>query len=190
MVQGGGAVPSPVFEAAEARMQKLRKVAEQQEAAQHGHEAPGPIGRVLGVLGDATMLTLAGIVGFSGYYSLAYRDTRELEAMVNETCAANSAALSSPSGGSGKPSFPSPPPPSSSSSSSSSSSGGSTAADASTVDGSNLLEQARAQATGLWCSAIRKYLRMRKAVEEQVESYTAPTYHKLLPDMAPELRGR
>lgn len=43
---------------------------------------------------------------------------------------------------------------------------------------------------GLWASALERYIAVRKAVEQQVKQYTDPTYHKLLPDMAPELRGR
>eukprot|EP00983_Pelagomonas_calceolata_P082909 1156043-Pelagomonas_calceolata.AAC.7 len=164
---------SHVFEAAEARMQKLRKVAEQQQAAEQGHEAPGPVGRVLGVLGDAIMLSLAGVVGFSGYYSLAYRDTKELEKMVKETCSANSSSASSE-----PPSTPS------------TGSEGAARESAASAEGPGVLDQARTQATSMWCLAMRNYLNARKAIEEYVESYTAPTYHKLLPDMAPELRGR
>jgi hypothetical protein len=35
-----------------------------------------------------------------------------------------------------------------------------------------------------------RYLRARKYVEKSIKDYRDPTYHKLLPDMAPELRGR
>jgi len=42
----------------------------------------------------------------------------------------------------------------------------------------------------LWVDAMEYYLKWRKSFETTVKDYTDPTYHKLLPDMAPELRGR
>jgi hypothetical protein len=45
-------------------------------------------------------------------------------------------------------------------------------------------------ATRLWCWAVAEYISWRRAIEKYVRDYTDPTYHKLLPDMAPELKGR
>lgn len=184
--RGNTAANKHMLEAAEARLQKLRKIAAEQQMAA-APEPPSTASRVMGVFKDASMLALAGVAGFSGYYTLAYRDTKELEKMVRETSAANSAVLQgSSSSETSSSDKPSPPPGGSSTTASSSGSPGAEASEG----GPSALELVQAQASGAWCMALRKYLRARKAIEEQIELYTSPTYHKLLPDMAPELRGR
>lgn len=41
-----------------------------------------------------------------------------------------------------------------------------------------------------WCWAMEQYLKFRRPLERKIKEYTDPTFDKLLPDMAPELRGR
>ncbi|MEW5298217.1 MAG: hypothetical protein WDW36_001366 [Sanguina aurantia] len=42
----------------------------------------------------------------------------------------------------------------------------------------------------LWVEGMEFYLHIRKNFERSLRDFTDPTYHKLLPDMMPELRGR
>lgn len=41
-----------------------------------------------------------------------------------------------------------------------------------------------------WISALQWYIRVRKDLTQQVRDFTDPTYHKLLPDLPAEYRGR
>lgn len=41
-----------------------------------------------------------------------------------------------------------------------------------------------------WCTCMDYYIDLRKKAEAIVRTYSDPTYDKLLPDMAPELKGR
>lgn len=160
-------------------MQKLKK-----DAAPGGGPAAAPSAqaKALGILGDAVLLSLAGVVGFSGYYTWAYKDTAELEKMLHDAAQPPAPAPPPPSSPPTKPSGPPSPP---------SAPAGTAAASTSSTGGAP--EGASAgpgPLTTAWCFAMSRYLAARMAIEQQVHSYTAPTYHKLLPDMAPELKGR
>ena len=44
--------------------------------------------------------------------------------------------------------------------------------------------------SGMWVRGLARYLEIRKGAELKMKEFTDPTYHRLLPDMAPELKGR
>jgi len=131
----------------------------------HGPQKPGVFSAIFGILVDALGITLAGIIIFAAYYTVAYPETSELDAALSD--ANTSLVLAEPSPDS--------------------------------VVASRALESRKGPplepasypiVTRAWVMVMEKYLRTRKYFEKQVKDYRDPTYHKLLPDMAPELRGR
>lgn len=149
---------------AKAQMQKL-----QAKAAHHDEAPPTILHRIFGALADTAIISLGGMLLFSGYYTVAYRDINDLEKALYD--AKQSLKATAP---------PAPPP------------------DAAPGPGAAPVAAAPAGVqpaaiwplTAAWVAVMDRYLGVRRYVERAVKEYQDPTYDKLLPDLAPELRGK
>ncbi len=174
--------------AAEAQMHKVLKAKGELPPE---NTPPSALTRMFGVVLDSAMLAAVGALAFAGYYTYAYPSTSELEAELadarrslgDEVVPASSLLPPLPPTGTAQGALPPPPPLPASA----------------LLTGGNKPPAASAEPqpapsfpplTRAWCEAMERYLRLRKYVEKSIQDYRDPTYHKLLPDMAPELRGR
>jgi len=175
--QAGMAPTTTVLEsAAEARLAKLKAQGLKAEGVPDEPPKQGVIGSALGVLADAIGLSVVGAVCFTGYASLAYESPEELQKAVDKAKASLEAAEPPPPPPPPAPSAPGAPPP--------------PPTFASSAPPKPAVEPASFPlATKAWVWCAEQYVGTRGAIERQIKSYTDPTYHKLLPDLAPQLRG-
>ncbi|KAJ9532671.1 hypothetical protein QJQ45_010771 [Haematococcus lacustris] len=164
--------------------------------------AQSPASQLVGMLKNSVLLAVGGVLAFSTYYTLAYPQVADLEAALSDArgqlkgappnvlppfpSAPSPSAASLPSPPPSQPAAPLRPsrPSSPSIDISSSSSAGPAAAPVAAPEAAQP-GLVFPPLTQLWCTAMDRYLGLRKRMEQGLRDFTDPTYHKLLPDKEP-----
>ncbi|KAJ9533135.1 hypothetical protein QJQ45_018224, partial [Haematococcus lacustris] len=185
---------------AEARMQRLKT--QMDVPAEPSGAAQSPASQLVGMLKNSVLLAVGGVLAFSTYYTLAYPQVADLEAALSDArgqlkgappnvlppfpSASSPSAASLPSPPPSQPAAPLRPsrPSSPSIDISGSSSGGPAAAPVAAPEAAQP-GLVFPPLTQLWCTAMDRYLGLRKRMEQGLRDFTDPTYHKLLPDKEP-----